>query len=389
MEISEIFPKDGTVQRNYCDKCGGNLDLQFGDFHEKLSGISIKIERLPTLVCEKCDQEYLPDRSRVSIIYLHEEAWKKGITTVVSPRQKINQDFGFTDVSFEYDADDYFYIPGLKRPHNEGFLTPVFFNKQVLLKYDASPVYRVRFTSPTYGEIWQGSDFSISFGVNKNGKIVMWLGDIARLPTSEQHYLRSENVESDNSIGSEFYDAQIECVFTQLSNEEELFQSRSNFLEACFLKYEVKFGHLDEEVLELAIDSRPPVINSDKEMRDTADILNKIYVESFSLKALSKVLKSLGGEPKDLGSLKLLQAIIEILTDKDVAYKSMGPLFVLYDLRVATSHLGSVDNKREILNSVKSRLGLDEKVELELLYLALVEELTVRFKELTGLVSSV
>lgn len=37
----------------------------------------------------------------------------------------------------------------------------------------------------------------------------MWLGDIARLPDAEQYYLRSENIDSDHSIGSEFYDGQI------------------------------------------------------------------------------------------------------------------------------------------------------------------------------------
>ncbi len=92
----------------------------------------------------------------------------------------------------------------------------VFFKREVLLKYDSSPTYRLSFASTTYGEIRRGDDFSMPFGINKNGKVIMWLGDIARLPDAEQYYLRSENIESDHSIGSEFYDGQIECIFTDL-----------------------------------------------------------------------------------------------------------------------------------------------------------------------------
>jgi hypothetical protein len=91
--------------------------------------------------------------------------------------RKLTKDFGFTKVPFLYDPDDYYYIPGLERTFSVGFLTPVFFDKEVLLKYDASPTCQVKFASPTYGTI-DGESFSISFGINKNGRVVMWLGDI-------------------------------------------------------------------------------------------------------------------------------------------------------------------------------------------------------------------
>jgi hypothetical protein len=55
--------------------------------------------------------------------------------------------------------------------------------------------------STTYGTIYASI---IAFGINKHGKLVMWLGDIAKLPESEQYYLRSENVASDHCKGSEF-----------------------------------------------------------------------------------------------------------------------------------------------------------------------------------------
>lgn len=209
MNLSEIFPPEGQVRRLYCDSCGKHLDLVFENFHADVSGIDISIAGLPVLRCNACKRDHLPDRSRFAIIDLHKQATEKGAPSVKVTRRKPHENFSLTKIPFVYDSDDYRYIPGLERPFDVGFLTPVFFNKEVLLKYEASPTYRVKFASTTYGEILQGDSFSISFGINKNSKVVMWLGDIEKLPESEQYYLRSENVASDHSIGSEFYDGQI------------------------------------------------------------------------------------------------------------------------------------------------------------------------------------
>ena len=168
VHIKDIFPPPGHVQQLYCDECHGHLVLDFADFDEDVSGVRIKILGLPVLRCEKCERDYLPDRSRLAIIETHRKAIEQGHSGVTSTRRKIEKDFGFAKVKFLYDPDDYFYIPGLYRAHNIGFLTPVFFKREVLLKYDASPDYTVKFASPTYGEI-DGKTFSISFGVNKNG----------------------------------------------------------------------------------------------------------------------------------------------------------------------------------------------------------------------------
>ncbi|MCK4823188.1 hypothetical protein KA005_45930 [bacterium] len=301
---------------------------------------------------------YLPEDSRFAIIYSHEQATKKNSSSVNVTRNKTNIEYEFTKVPFIYDSDDYRYIPGLKRPFDEGFLTPVYFNKKVLLKYDASPTYRLSFASTTYGEMRQGDEFSIPFGLNKNGKVIMWLGDIARLPEAEQYHLRSENVEPDHSIGSEFYDGQIEVKFTEHSKEDSLFQKRSNFLEEYFKRFGEKLAHLDKEVYELAVSFNAPIVDTEKERRHVADTLNKIYIESFDNNALGRVLKEAGVDPKSLGSLKRLQGVMELLTDAEKVSKTLSPFYVLYDLRVAYSHLGSKEGSEEKLEFVTERLGL-------------------------------
>src|SRR6185437_1016278 len=143
----------------------------------------------------------------------------------------------------------------------------------------------------------------------------MWLGDIAKLPESEQYYLRSENVDSDHSIGSEFYDGQIECIFTDPSRENRLFALRSEFADSCFKKFAVKIGHLDAEVFNLAEAFNAPVVDTDKERRHVADTLNKTYVESFDNAALGDVITRAGGDSKNLGSLKRLQMALQTIAD--------------------------------------------------------------------------
>jgi hypothetical protein len=387
MNITEIFPPTGHVQRLYCSECNASLDLAFTDFHEEVSGIDITIIGLPVLRCPACGQAHLPDRSRFSIIELHRQATTKGARVVHVTRRKLEEDYGFTKVRFLYDPDDYRYIPGLERPFNVGFLAPVFFNRRVLLKYDSAPGYRVKFASATYGTIvvtTEGHD--ICFGINRHGKVVMWLGDIAKLPESEQHYLRSENVESDHSMGSEFYDGQIECVFTEPTRENRLFALRSQFVEACFKRFGDKIAHLDEEVVNLTLGLNAPVVDTPKERRHIADTLNKIYVESLNNTTLGTLLKKAGGDPKSLGTLKRLQALLETIANGADIRTILSPFFVLYDLRVAYSHLASDERASEILKTVTDRLDIDHASGLHQIYDRLSNALIAAYEKLVTIV---
>lgn len=382
MNVGDLFPQKGKSQSIYCDDCGSHLDLSYMNFDDEVSGVHIAVKGLPVLRCSACDATCLPDRSRFHLIQMHRQGMEKGLNIVKATRNKTSRDFGFTKVTFMYDSDDYDHIPGLSRGFNEGFLTPVFFNKEVLLKYDAHPSYRVIFASPTYGTIWQNDDFSISFGINKYGRLVMWLGDIAQLPENEQFYLRSENVSSDHSIGSEFYDGQIECKFTDRTWENKLFEQRSRFLDACFRRFGQKIAHLEKEVLEIAIAIRRPVVDTSAERRNVADALNKIYLESLDKKALKSLLAPSVSDKLNLGSLKLLQKLVEaVVTSVDVA-ALMNPLYVLYDLRVAYSHLGSDEGQQERLASVRQRLTLASDSDFLAIYDKLIPELCTAFDKL-------
>ena len=387
MEIYDVFPPNGYVQRLFCDDCSKPLDLVFSDFSENVSGIDISIIGLPYLRCISCGRDHLPDNSRFAIITLHEQAVAQSSPTAKVTRRPLDQRFGFTDIDFLYSADDYRYIPGLERPHNQGFLTPVFFNKSVLLKYDALPNYRVKFASTTYGTVY-GNDFNISFGINRNGKVLMWLGDLAELPKPEQHYLCSENVQSDHSVASEFYDAQIEAKFTSRSAEDELFALRSQFGMGMFRKIGLKLVHLDDEVIDLAVGFNPPLLDTPNEREHVAHTLNKIYVESWDNAALGKAIIDRSDNPADLGTLKRLQMLLKILVPTADIPSQLMPLFVLYDFRVATAHLISKEKASATMKSVTDRLGVADGSDLKIIYERLIQELLKSFKSLIELLDA-
>ncbi|MGW1424649.1 hypothetical protein ACWAT4_31515 [Bradyrhizobium manausense] len=228
----------------------------------------------------------------------------------------------------------------------------------------------------------------IAFGINKHGKLVMWLGDIAKLPESEQYYLRSENVPSDHSIGSEFYEAQIDCIYTPASLENNLFALRSAFLEACADKFGMKIAHLDTEVYDLALGFIGPVIDTEKARTHVADTLNKIYIESFDNGALGAIMTKAGVDPKNLGSLKRLQAVLTSIADDKVIATTLSPFYVLYDLRVAYSHLTPATSAAAKLKLVTDRLGIKEGAGLMAIYGALMAAMTTAFEKLIDIVKT-
>lgn len=386
MNLADIFPKDGRPQGLYCETCESSMDLHFDDFSELVSGIQIDISGLPFLHCDKCASNALPDDSRFAIIHLHKQAVEKFSDKVAVKRSKKVDDFGFSKVPFLMDADDYFYIPGLYRAHDVGFLTPLFFNKAVLTKYDNSPNYSVRFASPTYGEI-DAESFVIPFGINKFGKVIMWLGDVAKLPEAEQYYLRSENVASDHSLGSEFYDAQIECKFTDPPKERLVIGQRSNFLDAFEKKFGVRISHLDVELVDTITALAPPLFDTEKERRHTFDSLNRIFIESLDNAGLEKLVKSLGTTSAGSGSLKRLQAVLETLDAIGAVSTLLSPLYVLYDLRVAYSHALSARKKADLIDSSATRLALAPDFDLPTVYDELLKRIAASLSGLTALLS--
>ncbi len=373
-----------------CENCGCKLRLMHGDKFMKLkSGEKIAFANVPLLMCGGCQKRYIPYQTKEmldafqqmledtekhprSIDVVEKEEDKKEFlaeeTETWYDFQRIknmfcNDKFIAEKVKFLYDRDDYYFIPGLVRPWKIGFLTPVFFNIEVLLKYIHHPQYGLDIGADTFGYIYKGDEHYISFGINENNKVIMWLGDIIDLNVEEQFYLRSENVPSDHSIGSEFYEAQIEVRWAEASAEGKLLKKRLEFNEKVRDNYNLAVAQLDTETLRVAKNIRKLLVNTNDAFKDLIIPLNELFVEAINNKDISKDLKQkypeLKEELKGKKGIKLLQLWLEKNTTGIDVNVEIAPLFVLYDLRLVSAHLYSDDSREELLESCCTRLGLE------------------------------
>lgn len=396
MRLNEFIPKSGEVQGLYCSRCGDptvltfqTFDETFQRFDEDSDGIRVTVEGLPTLRCEDCGLNYLPDRSRREVFQCFLRATKTEERAVHFQFPKLEGDFGFTKVPFIYDPRDYYYIPGLFRRHNIGFLTPVFFDKTALIYFHHHPKYIVDFASKTYGEIRKGREHGLSFGINKNGKLIMWLGDIAELPVKVQYRLRADNVKSDHDIGSEFYDGQIECKFTEPTSEDRLIKARSEFHHAALQLFGRTLSQLDDEVLELLTELKSPITFNETENKHIIDVMNKVNIEALHAKNLEHLLRERGVSSDRLGSLKRLEKLYEFEFPKAPIHRTLSALHSLYGLRIAFLHLRSGESRLEEIRSAASLIGIKRKrIRFEIIYPILLEKITMCYEKLYKLTVS-
>lgn len=345
----------------------------------------------PILKCPKCNSEYLPDFAKTFIETVSKDSnGSVNHYDFIKIRDHFFQKDNYitTKVNFIYDKNDYYFIPGLWRPLDTGFLTPVFFNIEVLLKYTHHPIYSVELGADTYGKIYKENEAIISFGINRNGKVVMWLGDIGRLDINEQHYLRSENIESDHDIASEFYEGQIEVKWAEPSLKNQIFKKRLELHEMTNKLFSVSITQLEPETFKAASRIEKPIVNTEKAFADVIIPMNMVFVEAINSKEIKKDLKINFNNINldNLGGLKLFQIWVEKRFSNLNAREIALPFFVLYDLRVAMAHLQSDEKKERLLSSACERLGLDSTCrDYILIYESLLEKINETYKILIGI----
>lgn len=142
-----------------CNNCGGKLHLTYENHFTKLkNGEKIAFVDVPLLMCSECQKKYIPYLTKEILDTFKQEldAENESLDNNISESHSeetcsaevkdwfdfknlkslcCNDKFIAEKVKFIYDKDDYYFIPGLIRPWKTGFLTPVFFNIEVLLKY--------------------------------------------------------------------------------------------------------------------------------------------------------------------------------------------------------------------------------------------------------------
>ena len=365
-----------------CSNCNECLFLKIDRFEQLIDGIQVKFAELPILICPKCGKRHLSQKSRFIIKCAIEKSKKEFKDKFVSDRHTLVKRYGLCKkVDFKYDATDYEYIPGLMRQWNDGFLTPVFFRKKILHKFLSDDEYTVIFGSDTYGTI-HTSEEDISFGITRNDKVIVWLGDLNEISLNEQHYFRSFNVTSDHDICSEFYQGQIEAKFTEQSQERKLLTIKGKFELDCKTKWNVKISRYEDNVDETLSQLHRPVLWNEQNVMFVINSLNKITNESFNTIGIKKEIEKFDVDfrTKELGSMKLLQKLIQLKFPELDAGRIMKPFFVLNDFRIVLDH--KIDNPEEILDSCYERMEVIENKNFEILYDALFKEMIISYAKL-------
>lgn len=377
-------------QTIHCDNCKDWLKLEYKPFDETVKGIHIVSESMPILVCSSCTSEYQPDWTKFFILWIVEESKKRGVKEFRGTKKK--GDFHYDicpDLNFKYDSNDCNVIPGLQSDFaKEGFFTPVFFNRRVLHKYLSFDEYRVDIAGNTYGTIYFPDGNYLSYGINRNGKMFCWLGDIEeKVPENERQYLLSENIESDHDVASEFYAAQREAEFADYSNENTLLNERSAFDQFWNGQYSSKIFRYDKNIYDILDDLVRPVNWNKKGVTHVFNSLNKICIESLCRDSIIAAIKK--KEPdfnaKEIGSIKLLEKLIEVTNLTSDVKEIMKPFFVLYDFRLVLDHDYTEEKEKEKLDFCYERLEIPKNYKnFEKLYDKLLEELTKSYSKITS-----
>ncbi|MBA5249001.1 MAG: hypothetical protein FE834_05630 [Gammaproteobacteria bacterium] len=377
------------IQQYFDEPTGEKLSLWFKKHEFIVDKIVVSVKGVPLLLNERTEEIHFPNKTKQMIAYYVNEAKKNNKQRVrISPKNLENKRYSFAkNFDFQYSQVDYEYIPGLTKPwdEDEGFLTPVFFNISVLNKFSQDPSYKLDLFSETYGKISKESEWNILFGVNKNKKVILWLGDIDSLPDSEKHYLLSENISSDHDIQSEFYDAQIDAQFSEPSKQSTIFHLREKLND--FVINNLSFGiyMLEEEVSEVISNLHRPMFWKDQHVGPVIEYFNRVFVESINNKAIKADIRSINAatDVKNKGSLKILQLWLEVRLNCNNASELMCPFYVLYDFRIITCHLQSSNKKADTLKSINLRLNIDENNEdYELIYDRIINKLSASFVEI-------
>lgn len=355
--------------------------------------------KIPFYVCKTCGNRYP----------LKQKEYYTEIADTVFTELKTGEFKAFTNkylglrfqhydhLDFKYSSEDYYYIPGLYRSENDGFLTPVFFNKDVLIYYNNHPDYSVRLTSFSSGNIFYKDTpfFSHGFGINRNDKIFMWLGDLSedfKEINREKHLMRfrASNEESDHDVYSKFYLSQIptnlEDAFQESDNESLIFKLKNKFDLIINKNDKIIISKID--IHKLSCNYKPPLLNEKEQIFNSYTNLNIYLVENLQKKEMKGILKTIVEDNLDeLQEIKTLQLFLkEIYRVSDID-KIISPLYVLNDLRQLNSHLSN-KSFEEKYNYCKSRLSLPLDCSDYELYRKLISELIMFYEVIIEKVSS-
>lgn len=234
-------------------------------------------------------------------------------------------------------------------PNSPQFLTPVYFNKKILNHYTTDTKnYKVLDSLIIYLDKW-----SIPYSVNDENKVVVWLGDLGRIPFNEQQLWKIYNEFPTGEVEELFLRRQIMCEWTESSIKEKGILSKINSINEIFKeRYGEKLfkdiSSTDEEI-ESAI--LIPATNSVPVYQSFLMQLSKMTIERINKNFIKNNLSEdliYDKDKKEYGSRILLHSYLKSLNINN-ADKLDNIFKVIYNSRNKLSgHTGSVTEYNKV-----------------------------------------
>ncbi|HEU5122135.1 MAG TPA: hypothetical protein VFT59_04775 [Candidatus Saccharimonadales bacterium] len=239
------------------------------------------------------------------------------------------------------------------------FLTPVYFRKELLGKYIEDSRSTVGTSSKELGEISHLDEWSITYGLNDLDRIVVWLGDLEKLPLNEQYYWRHFNIRPEGGIAGEFFKTQIEGEWIDSTSLEKRVIDLRNEINASFEeRYGVPLFTSSDDDEENIKQLHTAIRTGLKALKPQFIALAKLFIDSIDKKALVRAIddKELltDADGKQLGTVSLLQ----VWHDKECGYEYpvTDTLQLIWKLRNLFSHKFSEEAYAKEIDTYDSRL---------------------------------
>lgn len=376
-----------------CKDCGVWMNLRPDRYGRDLDGVVVEGD-VPTLVCPECGKPAITPHVEHAVRAAAREAKEAG-QGICRPDFG-HRRFDLCAVEFAYDSTDWLAIPMLRQSESEldGYYAPVFFRRVVLLKYIVRDEYTTRqFRDGGSIHFPNGSD--LRYGINRSGLVVCWLGDLDGIPPEEQHYMLSENVESDHDVVSGLY-AQSRLHEAEGETDEQMLASALHRLvKTVREKRGFELYRLRAAEGQILQDKSRPVIWNET-LVSTMTGLTRVHIESLAGDSLGKACakasdittpqtppcKECGAvkEPLPKGTLQLLEEWLE-LEFHGSASDVIKPLRVLKEWRNILVHRSDIDPNKRLLWCY-SAMGIHRQQTPERLYDTMIKRMLEAYREM-------
>ena len=239
------------------------------------------------------------------------------------------------------------------------YFTPIYFKKSVLEKYYNNPnKYTI-----SDGDLSCGSLWGLEIDNDHKSTVMVFLGDLRKLPNKEQKYWKSFNIPpSDNSISRTNYARSFLGEFCDAKSPEfkfkQLYPDFNNKWQSVHGWFLLRDGNTDD--IESNLNSfHIPLSDEDDEFKRSLLLLSKLLNDRLDKDSIKKhINRRLNDEEKKFESIKLLNIYLEENNISTEFAKVLGDIQLLRSKGVAHAEQSGYQK------ALKSILGEKTKVQL-------------------------